>query len=307
MNLSQEAQSDPDEPVFALGFYGAGTLPWSVAEGRIIGHSGGPILFSGAIEEGNSGGPLIQNGEIIGVVTQKGAAHNMAVPAKVAEYFAESVIGVLPVRCNAAMIPKKTCQQHYPIDRMSCDYIKRGNELYEEGDYPRAISAYDQAIASKPGYAVLYNNRGVINATNKNFAGAQEDFRKALQIDPDYTVSEVNRSLVEYYDYFFRWAEQKEPPETMGLKFLTTLKDQLVGEKSEPPTVDGLAKTVLQAVGELGQKYTDYLQLENKIQNFEQGDFACYGGDIIAANNELSPALAQLLAGHLTDGSLWGR
>lgn len=305
--LSQEVKPKTTEPVFAIGFYGAGNVPWSITKGWIVGDLTGPIHFEGAIEEGNSGGPLLQNREIIGVVTQKTNAYNLAVPARLVEYFAESVIGLLPVRCNATLIPRKVCQTHYPIDRRSCDFIKRGNELYEEGQYPLAIETYDEAIGSKPGYAVLYNNRGVIKATLRDFANAQKDFQRALGLDPDYSVAEVNLNLVDYYNYFFEWADRREAPEQLKPNFLSTLIDRVGGRKNDDSQNEIFGELLLDVLSEAGQRYYEYLKFEDQVANFDQGDFACYGGDIIAANNELTSILTKELASYMRTDHLLKR
>jgi S1-C subfamily serine protease len=57
------------DPVTMIGFPDAGG-PWAVTKGEIVGRKAKSIVFSGAIEEGNSGGPLIHEGQVIGVVTE---------------------------------------------------------------------------------------------------------------------------------------------------------------------------------------------------------------------------------------------
>lgn len=303
LRFSQSADTRPQEPVFAVGFYGGGQVPWSVTEGRVIGESGGALLFTGAIEEGNSGGPLIQDGEVVGVVTQKGLSHHFATPARAAQVFAENTVGVLPVYCNVPLIPRKTCEDRLTVDRRSCDHIRSANALYVDGDYERAVQEYNRAITSQPRAAVLFNNRGAVKATMRDFLGAADDFARALQIDPDYTVAEVNQTLIETYRVFFDWAENGEPSDEFRspiLGLLEGLRGEGPGDHSVPGAAGGgLFGGVLEVLAEAGRKYHDHLRFEDQLQNFDQGDFACYGGDIIAANNELSPELARELAGYL--------
>jgi S1-C subfamily serine protease len=56
------------DPVTTIGFPDAGD-PWAVTKGEIVGRKAKSIVFSGAIEKGNSGGPLIHEGQVIGVVS----------------------------------------------------------------------------------------------------------------------------------------------------------------------------------------------------------------------------------------------
>lgn len=42
------------------------------------------------------------------------------------------------------------------------DWLKTGNEFYQQGNYQNAIEAYTKAIELNPDYATAYNNRGFV-------------------------------------------------------------------------------------------------------------------------------------------------
>jgi Protein of unknown function (DUF1566)/Trypsin-like peptidase domain len=77
------------DPVTVIGFPDAGG-PWAVTKGEIVGRKAKSIVFSGAIEKGNSGGPLIHEGQVIGVVTEARAQFAYAAPTVIAQYVLES-------------------------------------------------------------------------------------------------------------------------------------------------------------------------------------------------------------------------
>jgi Protein of unknown function (DUF1566)/Trypsin-like peptidase domain len=77
------------DPVTMIGFPAAGG-PWAVTKGEIVGRKAKSIVFSGAIEQGNSGGPLIHEGQVIGVVTSVQALFSYAAPTVIAQYVLES-------------------------------------------------------------------------------------------------------------------------------------------------------------------------------------------------------------------------
>jgi TolB protein len=77
------------DPVTMIGFPDAGG-PWAVTKGEVVGRKAKSIVFSGAIEEGNSGGPLIHEGQVIGVVTGTHQKFAYAAPTVIAQYVLES-------------------------------------------------------------------------------------------------------------------------------------------------------------------------------------------------------------------------
>lgn len=70
-----------------------------------------------------------------------------------------------------------------PFDR---DATLRLGGLYEaEGAYDRALALYDEAVALQPDFAGAYKRRGGVRLALHDEAGAADDLKKALEIQPD--------------------------------------------------------------------------------------------------------------------------
>ena len=61
------------------------------------------------------------------------------------------------------------------------------------GDYERAIRAFDQALQLAPNFALAYNNRGSTYAEIGKYDRAIQDFDQALQLDRNLALAYVNR------------------------------------------------------------------------------------------------------------------
>lgn len=302
--LSQRAEPDSREPVFAAGFYGAGRIPWSLTQGRLIGEAEGSLLFTGAIAEGNSGGPLLQDGEVVGVVTARGREHHLATPARLAQYFAEKVVGVLPVRCNVPLQPDKPCREQIAIDRLACDYIRSANRLYLDGEYDAAVAEYDRAIAYRDDLAVLHNNRGVIRMTKGEFEPAEADFESALERDPDYAVAEINRLFASrvYSPYFASLESVRPGGDPQPNPFVENLRGLFSGSGSETGADDRAPFAgAIEAMSSFAESYSEMQKLEALIKSLHEGKTACYGGDLVGANDELTTAWVDGLIGRIRE------
>jgi tetratricopeptide (TPR) repeat protein len=66
----------------------------------------------------------------------------------------------------------------------AAEYIQRGNELENQGEYDKAIADYNQALAINPKYAVAYTNRGVARYSKGDYDKAIADYTQALAINP---------------------------------------------------------------------------------------------------------------------------
>lgn len=293
LTLTRSVELSQQEPVFAIGFYGGGRVPWSVTESTVVGKAEGSLLFVGAIAEGNSGGPLIQDGQVIGVVTEKGPEHNYARSASDARRFTEEQVGVLPVVCNEPLIPrpKRPCTEQIPIDRLVCDYIAKGNALYKEGRHEEALSEYDKAIAYKGENAVLFNNRGVVRLTSQDGQGALEDFDQALKQAPDYLIAEVNQIWAKAVSSAFQGiesllGEDTAPANPVSELLRGFLLPQEEVEGKAKPSLQGLLERLSPATLLGGFFINDAVRKDKLIELFDKGEMTCYGGDIMGLSDE---------------------
>jgi len=67
--------------------------------------------------------------------------------------------------------------------------LKKGNDLYDQGNYEGAIQAYQSIIAENPETYVLYRNIGNCYFQMEDFEKAEEYYLKVLEKEPDDTES----------------------------------------------------------------------------------------------------------------------
>jgi tetratricopeptide (TPR) repeat protein len=76
--------------------------------------------------------------------------------------------------------------------------FERGLVAIEKGDYNRAITYYDQAIARNPKRAMSFNNRGVAYQHKKEYDQAIADYSRAIKLSPDFALALSNRRAVYF-------------------------------------------------------------------------------------------------------------
>lgn len=84
------------------------------------------------------------------------------------------------------------------------DYIRRGNRFSDKGDYPAAITEYENAMRVDPKLAAAYNNRGNRYDDLGKSREALADYNKAIELDSKYAFAYNNRGStyhkLEQYD-----------------------------------------------------------------------------------------------------------
>jgi len=90
LSINRDLDPRPGEPVAMIGFPRSVSVPWAVRSGTIVGRRGKAIVFSGAVDRGNSGGPLLKGDQVIGVITREQSPYAFASPSLIAQYALES-------------------------------------------------------------------------------------------------------------------------------------------------------------------------------------------------------------------------
>ena len=78
-------------------------------------------------------------------------------------------------------------------------YLNRGFTYRQLGEYDKAISDYSKAIELYPRYALAYNNRGYAYRKKGEYDRAIFNYSKAIEIDPKYAAAYYNRGMAYYY------------------------------------------------------------------------------------------------------------
>ena len=75
-------------------------------------------------------------------------------------------------------------------------WFSEGVALYEKGDYRRAISAFDNALAIDPTMAEVWNNRGLSLIQTEQYQEALKSINKALSLHPGYDNARKAKRIV---------------------------------------------------------------------------------------------------------------
>lgn len=131
--------------------------------------------------------------------------------------------------------PVKPAVQNNPnaLQEQARQYRQAGLENQRMGNLPAAMSLYQKAIAIDPGYAVAYNDLGVVYEAANFPERAEESYLKSIKIDPDYSSAYTNLALfyenqrdLEKAAYY--WAKRSalgSPDDPWAQKAASRLKD----------------------------------------------------------------------------------
>jgi tetratricopeptide (TPR) repeat protein len=72
------------------------------------------------------------------------------------------------------------------------EYRLKGYEEQNKGNFELALSHYTKAVSLGLETAVIYNDLGVVNEYRGDLASAEENYRKALKLDPEYLPAYTN-------------------------------------------------------------------------------------------------------------------
>jgi tetratricopeptide (TPR) repeat protein len=78
-------------------------------------------------------------------------------------------------------------------------YLKEGLANDKSKNYTIAIENYNKAIELNPKFTLAYYNRGMAKAFLQNYTDALSDYNKAIELNPKYPVAFYNRGIAKYY------------------------------------------------------------------------------------------------------------
>ena len=82
------------------------------------------------------------------------------------------------------------CSNKDDVNKLN--FLKRGNQAYEEGNYEVAVRFYDEALAIDSAFVDALNNRGLAEMAQGLNDEAIFSFNTALQLKPDYAEAQLN-------------------------------------------------------------------------------------------------------------------
>jgi tetratricopeptide (TPR) repeat protein len=86
-----------------------------------------------------------------------------------------------------------------PYNKNALGYALSGNDKIAKKDYAGAIEDYSRAIKLDSGFKQAYENRGVAKFYIQDFKGAIADYTRAIEIDPDEYSSFGRRGWAKFY------------------------------------------------------------------------------------------------------------
>jgi len=136
------------------------------------------------------------------------------------------------------------------------EYLKRGIEYFEKGDYDRAIADTSEAIRLNPTDAIAYGTRGAAYKGKNDFDSAIADLTEAIRLDPNNVPAYGNRGLTylakEDYNQAISDLEMalKIQPENDGVRqTLEGIKAELSGNNSGNIKSKKTGKFILMGIG----------------------------------------------------------
>ncbi|GAB4329326.1 MAG: tetratricopeptide repeat protein [Bacteroidales bacterium] len=101
-------------------------------------------------------------------------------------------------RDTETLVNDVIAKERGPAD-MAIGHFFRGNLYDMKGQPEKALQDFSRAIELNPKYTVAYNNRGIVNGMLGNYQAALNDFNKAIELNPEYADAYYNRGNVNYY------------------------------------------------------------------------------------------------------------
>lgn len=99
----------------------------------------------------------------------------------------------------ALLLIASSCASYSQTERARSQ-IAFGSEVARKGLWREAVFRFEQAIAKEPGNARAHNNLAVSLEATGEFARALEEYKKALQLDPN--DSYIRRNYARFAEFY---------------------------------------------------------------------------------------------------------
>ena len=88
--------------------------------------------------------------------------------------------------------------QSLTLDQDADEIVSQGYTHYEQGEFDRALRAYNRVLASEPYHVEALIGRGVVQAAAGQIVDALRDLDRAIASRPDHMEALLNRGLARY-------------------------------------------------------------------------------------------------------------
>lgn len=143
---------------------------------------------------------------------------------------------------KAPAVKSNTNEESETLQTQARRYREAGAESQRIGNLTEAMALYQKAITLDPGYAVAYNDLGVIYEAQDVPEKAEENYLKSIKIDPNYAGACTNLAL--FYEgqrdlekAAFYWAKRAEigpPDDPWTQKAISRIKDIRLALSKQP-------------------------------------------------------------------------
>jgi stress-induced-phosphoprotein 1 len=100
---------------------------------------------------------------------------------------------------NLELELKKLERTKYIDPALGLEAKERGNAAFRDGDFPRAIKEYEEAVKRDPTNASYYNNYAAALLKMGLFNDAKREVEKSLELDRNYVKAWAKKGDIEYY------------------------------------------------------------------------------------------------------------
>ncbi|OQR92565.1 hypothetical protein ACHHYP_03500 [Achlya hypogyna] len=100
---------------------------------------------------------------------------------------------------EAALKLKKAKELAYQDPAKGLEAKNEGNDHFKNGDFPKAVASYSEAIKRDPTNPVYYANRAAALTKLTSFPDAKADCEKALALDPKYVKAYSRLGAIQFF------------------------------------------------------------------------------------------------------------